>query len=178
MLLSIMTPNGSTAPPTSPPPASAPLPPAATGTVKVGPGRPDRRRLAESIQISPSDSNWEDALNSALNVSSATRLVLLDQGTYLLTSQLSISGDKNVTALVAGTVALDAQGMSRVLEIATGEVVLSGLNITNGGIYVSDATATITDCNIHNNTATYVRSLTASNVELCPRTFLSPMPLM
>ena len=64
--------------------------------------------------------------------------ILLQPGNYKLTDspggELTIDNRHvNVTALEAGTVTLDAGGASRVLSITGGsEVVLSGLNITNG----------------------------------------------
>ena len=64
--------------------------------------------------------------------------ILLQPGNYNLTDspggELTIHNRHvNVTALEAETVALDAGGASRVLSITGGsEVVLSGLNITNG----------------------------------------------
>ena len=64
--------------------------------------------------------------------------ILLQPGNYKLTDspggELTIDNKHlNVTALEAGTVTLDAGGASRVLSITGGsEVVLSGLNITNG----------------------------------------------
>ena len=64
--------------------------------------------------------------------------ILLQPGKYTLTDspggELTIDNRHvNVTALEAGTVTLDAGGASRVLSITGGsEVVLSGLNITDG----------------------------------------------
>ena len=82
--------------------------------------------------------------------------ILLQPGNYKLTDspggELTIDNRHvNVTALEAGTVTLDAGGASRVLSITGGsEVVLSGLNITDGMANGSSP-------------ANYVRSSAASN---------------
>ena len=78
------------------------------------------------------------ALRAAISNAADGTTILLEPGNYNLTDspggELTIdSKHLNVTALEAGTVTLDAGGASRVLSITGGsEVVLSGLDITNG----------------------------------------------
>ena len=61
--------------------------------------------------------------------------IVLEAGTYPLTSQLEISRDLIVEAAQLGTVVLDGQDSTRVLYISSGTVELIGLNIARG--YVS-----------------------------------------
>ena len=73
------------------------------------------------------------ALNAALADPSIGH-VLLNPGTYPLTSQLEISRDLIVEAAQPGTVVLDGQDSTRVLYISSGTVELIGLHITGGSI--------------------------------------------
>ena len=76
------------------------------------------------------------ALNAALADPSIGH-VLLNPGTYPLTSQLEISRDLIVEAAQPGTVVLDGQDSTRVLYISSGTVELIGLNIARGYVYGS-----------------------------------------
>ena len=67
--------------------------------------------------------------------------ILLEPGTYILTSPLSISRDVILEA-GPGTVVLDGEGSTRVLEINSGKVELIGLNITGGYAYTPVSVAT------------------------------------
>ena len=52
------------------------------------------------------------------------------------------------------------------MYVYSGTATITECNIHDnkgGGIYVYSGTATITECNIHDNNATWVRSLAASN---------------
>ena len=60
--------------------------------------------------------------------------IVLEAGTYPLTSQLEISRDLIVEAAQLGTVVLDGQDSTRVLYISSGTVELIGLHITGGSI--------------------------------------------
>ena len=105
-------------------------------------------------------------LEAAIVDSSLGRIVLLE-GSYLLSSQLQINRDVIIEAEVPGTVVLDGQGSTRVMQISSGTVELIGLNITGGyasrdnggGIHIagSNTIATIKGCYIYSNKATSVR---------------------
>ena len=110
--------------------------------------------------------NSTTELEAAIADSSLGRIVVLE-GSYLLSSQLQINRDVIIEAEIPGTVVLDGQGSTRVMQISSGTVELIGLNITGGlassndggGIHISGSNtiATIKGCYIYSNEATYVR---------------------
>ncbi len=74
------------------------------------------------------------ALTSALANTAIGRIVLAP-GTYILNAELSITRSVVLEAAVAGSVVLDGQASTRVLNIdpgSLGVVQLIGLNITGG----------------------------------------------
>ena len=76
-----------------------------------------------------------DALGNA-----AVSHIVIAAGHYYLTAELSVTRSVIIDAEVEGSVVLDAQGNSRVLNInpgSSGEVQLIGLNITGGSADVS-----------------------------------------
>jgi hypothetical protein len=105
-------------------------------------------------------------LEAAIADSSLGRIVLLE-GSYLLSSQLQINRDVIIEAEIPGTVVLDGQGSTRVMQISSGTVELIGLNITGGlassdnggGIHISGSNtiATIKGCYIYSNEASRVK---------------------
>ena len=70
-------------------------------------------------------------LVGALSNSSTSR-ILLNPGTYALSTGLAISRDIVLQAAVRGAVVLDGQDSTQVLFIPVGTVELIGLNITRG----------------------------------------------
>jgi hypothetical protein len=99
--------------------------------------------------------------------------IVLAPGTYILSTELSITRSVVLEAAVAGSVVLDAQASSsrqrRVLYInpgSLGVVQLIGLNITGGyrwdvslrggGVYISSGTVSFSSCTISGNTANNV----------------------
>jgi len=82
-------------------------------------------------QLTASTVSSTSALVAAIG-SSATRIVL-QAGTYDLTSTLTISRAVTIEAQVAGSVVLNGMGQRRVFTIlSTGVAQLIGLNITGG----------------------------------------------
>ena len=110
--------------------------------------------------------NSTTELEAAIADSSLGRIVVLE-GSYLLSSQLQINRDVIIEAEIPGTVVLDGQGSTRVMQISSGTVELIGLNITGGlasgdrggGIHISGSNtiATIKGCYIYSNEARQVR---------------------
>lgn len=76
-----------------------------------------------------------------------------------LNSELLIDKELNIIGTPITTVIIDANNNGRIFNITTGPVTLVGLTLTNGlapdggGIYVTNATVTVNDCVITNNTA-------------------------
>lgn len=114
--------------------------------------------------ISAGDLSLREALELA-NANPGADTVTFDGGLSgtinLSLGQLTISDDVTVTGLGASNLTIDAGGTSRVLQIASGNVDISGLTIsggtdlTGGGIRnEAAATTTLTEMVISGNTAT------------------------
>jgi len=117
------------------------------------------RRLAVIIVV-PGATTVQDALASA---SAGDELVLRD-GTYPVSSTISISKDITIRAANGGQAILEGGNSRRVMYISSGTVVLEGLSITKGyasgwdlggGMRVDGGTVTIQGSNIYSNTAGY-----------------------
>ena len=87
--------------------------------------------------------------------------IRIPAGTYYLTSQLTFSSDKTVTADVVGEpVVLDGQNSNRLVKITGGTLELIGLTLQNGydptggGVDLYYGTVILTNCVIRFNHAT------------------------
>ena len=101
-------------------------------------------------------------LQAALSAASAGDELILADGTYT-GDVLQIDKNILIRAMNPSRVVLDGQNTQRVISITGGgDVVLDGLNITNGfsagdgaGLFISSTTVVVlvTKCNIYNNLA-------------------------
>ena len=164
------------------PPTLPPLPPAMPPPPSLPPLPPARPPPPSPPALPPVTVSTVGQLRAALQQGVAA-IIELSPGVYPVTSTLSISRDVTITSAEPGQpVILEGQGDVRVLYITGGTVQLIGLDITGGntidvssyscrapnehvmmrplavqdggGVYVADATATFTECNIYDNAAT------------------------
>ena len=108
--------------------------------------------------------DWTSAapdIQSAVDAASAGDVIWVTNGTYYLTSQISVSKAVTIQSVNGPEVTVvDAQQYGRVFNLTASGVVLDGLTVMNGyasgnggGIYCSSS-ATITNCVISGNNAT------------------------
>ena len=84
------------------------------------------RRLSTNV------ASGQNTLSNALAAASAGDTLVLADGTYTLTSTLTIDKDITIRASNQGQAILDGENSKRVILVSTGTVVLDGLSITNG----------------------------------------------
>ena len=106
------------------------------------------RELSSGGSEASTSVDSSSALVAAL-ADGAVGRIRIAPGHYLMSSQLVIERNVTIEAEVPGTVVLDGQGSTRVLNISAGEVILSGLNITGG--YVSNENVSRSQCLILNH---------------------------